>query len=337
MGAGRIVRTTRANSPEALAEALRSGLESRRLLRNCAELNPELPPIRLGGHLSRLLETAGLLGFSAPRSSRLAGVMRLFRVAVKRLMTPWLDRQTQFNHVGYEVLHALNHQVHLITERLNALERTVSGEALPGYRDTNQRLNECFHDLYQLRRLLSGLECSGADEVDHLPHDPVHTVEALFLHTRLPVPPARVLVCSAVGAHALDLASLGFHVTAFGCDRGPGHHPGMQLERGESSSGLPFSDGSFDVAVVLAGEITSIRLRRDRPDYRDLARVLSPGGIALGSIRLNGDASEASRLAEYVEPLRVVERKFASRAGHGWELRPEVDSRCESVLWVAST
>jgi hypothetical protein len=299
-------------SPEELAGAIREGLESRRVFRKVAAPPVELPTPAAGGLLPQLLEVGGILGYPAPRTGPLTGWVRLVRRVVRRLANPWLERQTRFNYLTYELLHVVHHQVALLTDRVNALQRTVAGEVLPGYQATNGRLNDCLHDLDHLRRLLAGLGPTP-------PFDPVDTIEALFLHTRLPSPPARVLVCSPVGGHALDLASLGFQVTVAGCES-LGHHHGLRVERGG-----PFADGSFDLAVALAG-----------PTPDGLARVLAPGKRAIGSFRVDGEAPPSGAVADAIAPLRLVEVAAADRAGHGWELHPEPTVRCEVVLWVGA-
>src|SRR5262245_17013417 len=202
-------------------------LKSGRASRERASAPIAVPPIITGDRLARLLDVSGILGYPAPRSGRFTGLVRLLQICVKRLMSPWFERQTRFNHLAYEVLHSVHHQVALLTERVNALQREVSSEVLPSYQETNRRLNECFHDFYQLRRFLTGLEMPSVGEGEQPHFDPVHTIEALFLHTRLPRPPARVLVCSNIGAHAVDLASLGFQVNVYGCEPGIANHPSL--------------------------------------------------------------------------------------------------------------
>ncbi len=317
-------------SPEELAGAIREGLESRRVFRKASAPPADLPALTAGGLLPQLLETGGVLGYSAPRSGPLGSWVRLARRVVKRLMNPWLERQTRFNYLAYELLHVLHHQVALLTDRVNDLQRTVAGEVLPGYRATNGRLNECFHDLDRLRRLLAGQALPPPGD-DAPPPDPVDTIEALFLHTRLPAPPARVLVCPPAGGHALDLASLGFQVTVVGCESGPGRHPGLRVERGRGGADLPFADGSFDLAVALAAPPP------DGPARRELARVLAPGKRAIGSFRVDGEAPPPGRVVDAIAPLRLVELATAARAGYGWELRPEPTDRCEAVLWVGAS
>jgi hypothetical protein len=277
-------------SPDELAVAMRKGLDGRRVFRNPSSLPPvPAPPAEL---LPQLAEMAGLLGHPAPPGLGLSGRLgRLARRAVKRLMNPWLDRQTQYNHATAAYLKSVHGYLVGVTERVNALQAELAQQAAALHARTDAAT-------------FCGPHADGTD----VPDDPVRVVEGLFLDTRLPPPPARVLVLTPDGTDALDLAGRGYQVV-------------------QSANGVePFPDESFDVAVALAGE------RANGPPtdstLTSLARVLTPGGRVIGS----GSAKLATRLG----PLRVVERVYAVRASHGWSLAASRTDAADLTLWVAT-
>jgi hypothetical protein len=281
------------SSSDELAAAMRNGLDARRYFRNPPPLPPvPAPPAEL---LPQLAETAGLLGHPAPPGRGLSGrIGRLIRRAVKRLMNPWLDRQTQFNHSTAEYLKSVHSYLVGVSKRVNSLEAEVARQSA----DLRLRSDEpaccCRH--------------SPVRADDTIPDDPVRVVEGLFLDTRLPPPPARILVLTADGSAALDLAGRGYHV--------------VQSVNGAE----PFSDESFDVAVALAGERAG-GLSVDST-LAFLGRVLTPGGRVIGS----GSSEPAGRYGS----LRVVERAYAVRATHGWSLVASPTDDVELTLWVAA-
>lgn len=281
-------------SPDELAAAMRNGLDGRQFFRNPPRLPPvPSPPAEL---LPQLAESAGLLGHPAPPGRGLSGRLgRIVRRAVKRLMNPWLDRQTQFNHSTATYLASVNNYLVGVTERVNALQAEVA------------RLSAT-----ALHAQPDGHTCCGRHSLRPstvtLADDPVRIVECLFLDTRLPPPPARVLVLTPDGADALDLAGRGYHVV-------------------QSANGVgPYSDESFDVVVALAGD------RADGPPadstLASVGRVLALGGRVIGS----GPSEPGGRFS----PLRVVERAYAVRDPHGWSLGASPTDESELTLWVAA-
>lgn len=280
-------------SPDELAAAMRNGLDGRKFFRTPTRLPPiPVPPAEL---LPQLAESAGLLGHPAPPGRGLSGRLgRIVRRAAKRLMNPWLDRQTQFNHSTATYLSSVHDYLAGVTERVNALQAEVARQTATQYSRPDESMCCGRHSL---RR-------SAVTFAD----DPVRVVEGLFLDTRLPPPPARVLVLTPDGADALDLAGRGYHVV-------------------QSANGVgPFSDESFDVVVAFAGD------RADGPPadstLASLGRVLALGGRVIGS----GPSEPGGRFS----PLRVVERAYAVRDSHGWSLGASPTGEDELTLWVAA-
>src|SRR5262245_51496864 len=99
-------------SPDELAAAMRNGLEARRFFRKPAEAPlPPIPHFELpdGSLLPKLIEFGGVVGMPAPSHGGLKGrVVRLARKITKKLMNPWFDRQTRFNHTTYDHLQLIN-------------------------------------------------------------------------------------------------------------------------------------------------------------------------------------------------------------------------------------
>jgi hypothetical protein len=280
-------------SPDELAAAMRNGLDGRRFFRNPSPLPPiPAPPAEL---LPQLVDSAGLLGHPAPPGRGLSGRLgRIVRRAVKRLMNPWLDRQTQFNHATATYLTSVHNYLVGVTERVNALQAEVARQTTALHSRPDELACCSRHSLTRSNVTLAD--------------DPVRVVEGLFLDTRLPPPPARVLVLNPGGADALDLAGRGYHVVQ--CANGVG----------------PFPDESFDVVVTLAGD------REDSPPadstLASLGRVLALGGRVIGS----GMSEPGGRFS----PLRVVERAYAVRDSHGWSLGASPTDEAELTLWVAA-
>lgn len=335
---------------EELAAAMREGLESRRFFRRPPR-HPDHPgPTPPVGPLWDFLAgerpaPAPLSAVPIPAGGGVRGrVVRLLRWVARKVLRPWLDHQSElnavraeqadrlarFDHAVFWYLESLRASVAGLAQHVHALQQEVAGEVLPGYQAASGRLNECFHDLYRLRQLLGPAAESGAAAVE-----PLHVIEGLFLLTRLPAPPARVLTTSA--AHALDLASLGFQVVTAGpvAER----HPELQ-SAGGGGGDLPFGDAAFDMVVALTGDgvgtgAAAPWTAAGSAARAELARVLVPGGSVVGSVRAGDDAPTPAEVAALVAPFRLVEVVYAARAGDGWGLHSEPVAGGETVLWVA--
>jgi SAM-dependent methyltransferase len=336
-------------SPEELAEAMRNGLEARRYFRRPPEPSLTLIPAPPGSEfVPRLLDHAGVLGLPAPPGRGLRGkLVRAVRRVVKRLMNPWLDEQTRFNHTTYELARSMHWYLALLSERLNELRLEVQKELTAGRKLTHQadnRLNELFFDVNRLRRRLAEGEPSSPDPYFTAAPtlvDPVHVIEGLFLHTRLTPPPGRVLAVGSVGLHGLDLASLGYQVVQLGLAHEPLDHPEIRVAKDADCARLPFPDETFDWVVVLSGEghpagLTDGSGPRTAGFYEEVARVLTPGGQAAGSFIIHEDGLAPPDVARRIEPLGLTETAYAERAGHGWSLAAEPSGRSELVLWIAA-
>lgn len=273
-------------SPAELAAAFRDGLESRRQVA-AIQAPPDLPSPPGGDPVAPLWPLAGLLGHPAGAATPGLGgkAVRLARRAVKKLINPWLDHQTRFNHQLTATLQAQLAEVYrhlqLVTWRLNEVTRGQPPllHALEG------RVNECF---YEVSRLRTG-DPGAAVEVDA-----AWAAEETFLQTRMPDPPGRALVLAADGVAPPTLAAFGYSVlTASPAD----------------AADLPLQDGSLRLAVALdrgGPDARSVWSADGRPAREALARLLTRHGRAVGSVR-DAAATIDADVARLCAPLRVVE------------------------------
>lgn len=158
-------------------------------------------------------------------------------------------------------------------------------------------------------------------------------LEHIFVHTRLPAPPARVLdLGCAESTCSIELASLGFQVVGVDLRRLPLEHPNFQMVKANLAE-LPFPDGSFDVVISLS-TIEHVGLGwyaegEDRAtDERAAAeawRVLRPGGRFILTVPYGRAAEtplqrvyDAARLDHLLAKFRRVETAFGLREGESW-------------------
>ena len=335
-----------APTAEELAVAMREGLEARRFYRTFPPSRPDaVPPLPPTGLLSGLLDIARATDPTHLRDIPLAPgrgfkgrLIRLLRRAARKVMRPWFDHQSVANACLAARMEqfdrAVLHHLEALNGAVAALTRQIQQEVAPGYMAANSRLNECFHDLYRLRQALQGEGTVGPAAIPSA--DGIHVIEGLFLHTRLPAPPARVLTLAAT--HALDLASLGFQVVTG--SQADDRHPDLRCTSGCEAPTLPFPDSAFEVIVALSGDgvgagATTPWTATGATTRAELARVLVSGGVVIGSVRVAGDPPSNTEIAALVAPFRLVEVVHAARAGDGWALHPGAVDGTEATLWVA--
>jgi SAM-dependent methyltransferase len=297
-----------------LADAMREGLHRRRYCAP-APAGPDFGPLTQLEPRVRVVPYADLVSHAPAARSRFAGrAVGWMRRAFRAFLRPWLDLQTRFNDGAAEVL--LAHHAELL-RCLNDL----SGQG--------RRITELFHHLYQeqeARQLLADrfdrLAGGAADLPGPESAAPRQVLEHVFLHTRLPAPPAQLLELSCGPAdRAVELASLGFHVTGVDLDA---------LPPGDAPAGLPFPDESFDVVTALSG-LAGAGLRgaigpdADLRVVAEFARVLRPGGRLLLSVPYGraavtaaGRVYDRARLEALLRPLAQVERRFGVPRGGRW-------------------
>lgn len=286
-------------SPAELAAAFRGGLESRRQVL-APPVRPDLPPAPGGDPIAPLWPLTGLLGHSAGAKPGLRGkVIRFLRRVVKKLINPWLDHQTQFNHQLAAILQTQFAEVFQHLQILNARLNEVSRAEPTQLQALEARVNECHYEIARSRT--EGLASStGLDEA--------WAAEETFLQTRMPDPPGRALVLATDGVAPPTLAAFGYSVLIAS--------PADVVD-------LPLKDGSLQLVVALdrtGAETRTIWSASGKPAREALARLLGRYGRVIGSVRVAATVPTDAEVARLCTPLRVV----------------EVSRRSGAVVWAAT-
>jgi hypothetical protein len=275
-------------SPAELAATMRHGLESRRQIAMPQPL-PALPPS--GDPAAPLWPLGGLLGHPTPpaRPGLLGQAFRLARRAAKKLLNPWLDQQTRFNHqftaaFQHEFAAVFQH-LQLMNQRLNE----ITGEYPPALRSLEQRVNECWYEVCQSR---------ADDAQPPVTVNAAWAAEEAFLQTHMPDPPDRALILTDDGVASPTLAALGYAVL---------------IAPPARAADLPLKDGSVRLVVALdrAGG-NPVWGDEGRPVRETLARVLMRDGRVIGSCRVGDRPLTAGEIAARCAPLRPLEVSHAA-------------------------
>ncbi|RCS46449.1 class I SAM-dependent methyltransferase [Bremerella cremea] len=169
-----------------------------------------------------------------------------------------------------------------------------------------------------------------------------HAIESLFVHTRLPAPPARVLVLDCAQSKiAIELASLGFDVVGADRQRVSLQHPNLVVIHANGHN-LPVAAESFDVVVSLAS------LSRDQSSENhkheeaaqiaaEALRVLKHGGKFLLAApyttanEATGLALNSSVLQQMTLPFDVKESSYALLEGKFWKVTSDEEAARQNV------
>ncbi len=350
-------------APSALAEAMRAGIDARRALTPPADRTPE--GIRRVPHPGpEVVGHAGLLDHPpTAKPGRFASVTRLLRRGLHVLLRPWLEFQTLFNKGCVRYLNAvagpLNEDLVGLAKRVEAVEGQVehwghwlndpdAGEALVnrelGPSGSIAQAGLWFNPPTVVQVQKGRPRLLGVTE---------RIVEHIFVHTRLPKPPARVLdLGCAESTNAMEMASLGYEVVGMDLREMPLRHPNFRMVCGDIGN-VPFPDASFDVVVSLS-TIEHVGLDWYGPppdgttDHKVVAeakRVLRPGGRFLLTIPFGRAANtpvhrvyDAAMLEALVRPLRRVETAYAVRDGEAWSFTTDGEraARADSAQRVSA-
>jgi SAM-dependent methyltransferase len=287
------------------------------------------------------------------------------RRALRKFMKPWLRMQTDFNLATQSLLQRLHDDLQSERKARQDAEQRLEHQGLTlqdalralgsEMEQLRAELEQRRMDVGQLRQELETRERevvhrelgrqgemarSGAF-IQLEPSGPrlvqvtERILENMFVHTRLPQPPARILDLGCrEGLSALEMASFGFQVVGVDLRPLPLSHPNFQMVQANLAA-LPFDDESFDVAVSLSslehvgpgwygvGETGS----SDRQVIAEVVRVLRPGGRFILTVPFGRRAVTRARriydraaLDELLEPFVVLERSHGIRDGNTWSL-----------------
>ena len=355
-----------------LTAALKSGLLHRRFVDVPAQ-RPAPPPPEPLDVTAPLLPVSGLLGHPAvAKPSAYRPLVRLARRAAKGLLRPWLELQTVFNHRSIGVLETVQSWVHSnlsrAHDRCQQLEAAVA-DLSHAHQALALRTAECYEELLRDRARLRKLEeelndCRGrlwapAPTAEACPpakksggaDDPngrltESVIETLFVHTRLPAPPAAVLELSPDGPGGpLDLVAIGYETVSLDLRRLPPRHPNFHPGLPGEFAELPCRDLAFDAVVALG---TIGRLPPAEPGYvsklerhlvSEAYRVLRPGGrfiftapLAASGTSAGQRAHDRESLAQLVAQFRAVEHGYVARDGDGWVFSNRPPTGADTVL-----
>jgi SAM-dependent methyltransferase len=319
-----------------LAEAMRAGFEARRPLTLETVVNtargaplPEIPNVVRA--YARLVTHPPVA-----QQGRLAPMVLFCRRVVRALARPWFEFQTKFNQLTLRVTETYRCKINETIVRLGHLETRTE--------QLNRSVARCLARLNETGDTLNGeaAERHQPFAPPHVftsaPHQPEmevseHIIESIFVHTRLPRPPARILdLGCAESANAVEMAGLGFEVVGADARDMTLQHPGLRVVRTDIGS-LPFGDGSFDVVVSLSA-ISRLGLDRCGPPpgrttdaqvIAEVRRVLRPGGrfimtVPFGRRAITPDRQvyDGALLDALLEPFKRTETAFGVRDGESW-------------------
>jgi SAM-dependent methyltransferase len=265
----------------------------------------ELPPAPPALPAPDLATNGRLLDLPAPPSALWKRPFHLLRRGVRLLLRPWLGAQAEFNR---GVVDTLRDTRALLTAHLEQLHHRSLAlhDALIAHRGALQDLGAYVH------------ADRAPAEIPPAAALTERLLERVFVHTRLPRPPARVLeLGGAASINAVEMATLGFQVVCVDAAPPAFAHPHLE-SRAADWERLPFGDGAFDAVVSLClGERGLARGAAGRAVLREAARVLRPEGRFLVSVPCGAGGCGAT--VDWLMPIfRVVEIVFGIRAGPSW-------------------
>jgi hypothetical protein len=272
-------------------------------LRRAAEARAPLAEARRGEDEARLNELGDLEHLTtAAKPGPAAPFMRAARRLLHVLVRPWLSMQTIYNR-----------------ELARRFEQTTTRT-----HDLDRRLPEIEQAVHVLESRLAGLEQRGSPAAMMREHPDVRldSLFTLFAHSRLPAPPARVLVCGNAAPMAAALDTFGFDVVAVGTPVPSG--ASVRTVSGVAS----LADGSCDAAIWHRIDVAAA----GPAGPREIARVLAPGACMFTSVRMT--SHDPAPVVAHVSPLAVVSVLLLQQAEGAWSAVPVPASGVETIAFV---
>jgi SAM-dependent methyltransferase len=304
---------------------MREGLESRRSLGTIpfgrparSSLNHETQTaLQAAADLARLPALA--------KPGRLSAGVRRLRQVLKTLLRPWLAVQTRYNQLLLDVIVELNAQVRALAARVQEGYDGAANREL-GPEGKIARSGLWFNPAVAVRIEEDGPVVASVSE---------RILESIFVHTRLPRPPARILdLGCAESLNAVEMASLGFQVLGVDLRPLPVRQPALLMVRADFCR-LPVADEAFD-AVVSLSTLEHVGLDwygpaaagcTDRHVVAEIRRVLRPGGRLILTIPFGQAAVtqvqrtyDREMLDGLLGSFRPVELLFGIREGDAWSV-----------------
>jgi SAM-dependent methyltransferase len=349
---------------------MRAGLENRWLMPTppvCQDF-----PAGLRGDAGRLLRHHGDLLNHPPtaKPGRFAPVIRVCRKVLRTLLRPWLELQSRCNAGLIDALERLHFAAHVrfaalqnqLEERCQMLRDLMSKQSTHEtppheYQEPMEPpVDGCIddvlnHELGHAGKLARAGLWFNPPVVVRFANNQARMVgvserilEHMFVHTRLPKPPAAVLdLGCAESISALEMASFGYDVTGVDLRDLPLEHPSLRMVLADIAE-LPFPAASFDVVVSLS-TIEHVGLawygtEQKGTDFHvaaEVQRVLRPGGLFILTVPYGRAALtplhrvyDRARLDTLLRSFERVETAFGVRDGNAWSFTTDA-ARADGV------
>jgi SAM-dependent methyltransferase len=331
---------------------MRDGLESRRF-QGSAVLGAT-PSAFAASETCRSLQVhADLLTFPPiAKPGPFSCLVRLLRRVFKPLIRPWLGVQTEFNRLTIEVLQGLHQEIGTLRAKAERSAELVE--------KCNRAVDQCYEEVkhayddsvnkelgHNGKISRGGLWFNPPVAVRLEDGRPVvgsiseRILEQMFVHTRLPPPPARVLdLGCAESTVAIEMASFGYGVTGVDLRNLPVAHPAFKMVQADIAS-LPFPADAFDVVVSLS-TLEHVGLgwygsaAESSTDHRAIAeirRVLRPGGRLILTVPYGRPAMtpvhrvyDRILLDALLSPFERREMVYGIRQGESWSLSADAEA-----------
>jgi SAM-dependent methyltransferase len=254
--------------------------------------------------------------------------------------------QSRFNLATISVLEQVEQRVRALEDAEQALRKTLQALEKTFLSSTDQEQLRHSESLAEGLRHRVNQELGGQGQIGQAGlwfDPPVHVqldnngprvaevragiVAAIFVHTHLPCPPARLLSlgCSD-STNAIEMASLGFQVVGVDARPLPLRHPNFTMIPTRLDE-LPFEEECFDGVVALSS-LERFGLGSGQADEKAVAevfRVLKRGGRFLLSVPFGRSTEtptqriyDRARLDRLLQAFRVVERGYGVAEGDAW-------------------